>query len=610
MTVTFFIYTNAQVPTNGLVFRQDFTGNFNVTSTATATSDVNTSTLTSDEFYNGSRAGNFDLGQTLEYPFSTNTHLMTGIPSPYETSISAKVYVDPTWLSGLATAQYVTFLQNGNSYMRLFKTATNLLLQCGFYQSGGIYVGTQVISDEFLSGWHTVTMTHSAGVVNIYKDGSHSAMINLSNLPLSYNSATEKLVLGKPNSANNNFKGKLDKVLIYNRVLTAAEVLAIQNEQPSFISTRATVTNINTSYIDYTLRANGSTTTSLIRYGTSPGALTNVKTGSVNITGIVDTALGESLTSLIPGTTYYYQIEATNSFGITISPIYAFTAGAVVKFPFDTNYKSVGDSYTLTPTSVLPTFVTNRFGEANKAMYLNYSHLQVNIPILPQNNESRTVSFWAKRVNVNMQHSIYAWGGTNVRGCFGGWINTSNSYITNLWGAGYDYSFPIGTATNWDHYVIVYSSIGTISQYVNGVLQGTVNYTGATLLTSASTLHIGSYTNATGAINDVYLDDFMVFNTALTSLQVTDLHNSQNLSTQNFQTKNLKASIYPNPASDNFSIEMDNEVKSVEVFSLQGQKVLTSKNKNVNVSGLSKGMYLVRIEDVDNAVATKKLMVE
>ena len=86
MTVTFFIYTNAQVPTNGLVFRQDFTGNFNVTSTATATSDVNTSTLTSDEFYNGSRAGNFDLGQTLEYPFSTNTPtyfevLLLGIPT-------------------------------------------------------------------------------------------------------------------------------------------------------------------------------------------------------------------------------------------------------------------------------------------------------------------------------------------------------------------------------------------------------------------------------------------------------------------------------------------------------------------------------------------------
>ena len=55
---------------------------------------------------------------------------------------------------------------------------------------------------------------------------------------------------------------------------------------------------------------------------------------------------------------------------------------------------------------------------------------------------------------------------------------------------------------------------------------------------------------------------------------------------------------------------MENEVKSIEVFSLQGQKALTTTNKNVNVSNLSKGIYLVRIEDVDNAVSTQKLIVE
>ena len=68
--------------------------------------------------------------------------------------------------------------------------------------------------------------------------------------------------------------------------------------------------------------------------------------------------------------------------------------------------------------------------------------------------------------------------------------------------------------------------------------------------------------------------------------------------------------IFPNPATDTFTIETENDIKSVEIYSIQGQKVVTSTSKDINVSTLSKGMYLVRIEDVDNAVATKKLIVE
>ena len=55
---------------------------------------------------------------------------------------------------------------------------------------------------------------------------------------------------------------------------------------------------------------------------------------------------------------------------------------------------------------------------------------------------------------------------------------------------------------------------------------------------------------------------------------------------------------------------MENEVKSVEIYSIQGQKVMSATSKNVNVSNLSKGMYLVRIEDENNAVATQKVVIE
>ena len=82
------------------------------------------------------------------------------------------------------------------------------------------------------------------------------------------------------------------------------------------------------------------------------------------------------------------------------------------------------------------------------------------------------------------------------------------------------------------------------------------------------------------------------------------------MATQNFQAKTSKATIYPNPTSDNFTIEMENEVKSVEIYSLLGQKILTATSKNINISNVSKGVYLVRIEDSNNAVSTQKLIIE
>ena len=71
-----------------------------------------------------------------------------------------------------------------------------------------------------------------------------------------------------------------------------------------------------------------------------------------------------------------------------------------------------------------------------------------------------------------------------------------------------------------------------------------------------------------------------------------------------------KFNLYPNPTTDNFSIEMDNEVKSIDIYSLQGQKVMTSNSKEVNVSNLSKGIYLVQIEDENNKISTQKLIVK
>ena len=67
--------------------------------------------------------------------------------------------------------------------------------------------------------------------------------------------------------------------------------------------------------------------------------------------------------------------------------------------------------------------------------------------------------------------------------------------------------------------------------------------------------------------------------------------------------------VYPVPASDELTVDGTN-IRSVEVFDLLGQRVLSIDNLNsdrteINVSALAPGSYFVRI----NGIVTKKIVV-
>ena len=58
------------------------------------------------------------------------------------------------------------------------------------------------------------------------------------------------------------------------------------------------------------------------------------------------------------------------------------------------------------------------------------------------------------------------------------------------------------------------------------------------------------------------------------------------------------------------NIEIDGSIKSVEIYSLHGQKVLSADNKEINISNLASGMYIVKVQDLNGSYATKKLIIE
>ncbi|RWX01538.1 T9SS type A sorting domain-containing protein [Flavobacterium cerinum] len=87
--------------------------------------------------------------------------------------------------------------------------------------------------------------------------------------------------------------------------------------------------------------------------------------------------------------------------------------------------------------------------------------------------------------------------------------------------------------------------------------------------------------------------------------------NFEGLSTPEFGNGLNSILIYPNPTSEVLNIRANNNatIETVEIFNNLGQQVLNSKNKStINVSGLSNGIYYIKVKDSNNNTGTQKLI--
>lgn len=67
--------------------------------------------------------------------------------------------------------------------------------------------------------------------------------------------------------------------------------------------------------------------------------------------------------------------------------------------------------------------------------------------------------------------------------------------------------------------------------------------------------------------------------------------------------------MHPNPADDVVTIAIESEIKLVEIYSLHGQKVLTSTSNSVLIDSLLSGVYFVKVQDAEGKSATQKLVI-
>ncbi|MES2812596.1 MAG: fibronectin type III domain-containing protein [Bacteroidota bacterium] len=373
---------------------------------------------------------------------------------------------------------------------------------------------------------------------------------------------------------------------------------------PGMYSVTVSSITTNSASINYSVWDKNLATTTVVKYGLSSASLINQITG-FSVSGDTTISGNVSLTGLNPSTTYFYQVEAINSAGTTLSIIGSFTTfsvpGLIAEYTFDNTYNNINGN---TPFASIPgttSFVLARNGSSVGAIQVvgNGNNGTFCNAIAPTGASPRTISFWYKTPN-HTSHSLFSYGTAAQYKTFGAYFGASGNIILQ----GYAYDHPFSNANNfintWRHLVLTFD--GTNAKlYMDGVF-----------IQSISTPLLNTGTGSNFRIGNTGLtmqfDDLKIFNYALSQADITSLYANNTLSSSDFAQNNLKVALYPNPVNDVLNIESETEIKSVEVYSLQGQKIKTTLSIEVNISDLASGIYMVRIEDTNNAVETKRIV--
>lgn len=286
----------------------------------------------------------------------------------------------------------------------------------------------------------------------------------------------------------------------------------------------------------------------------------------------------------------------------------------IYQFNFDGNLNNTGSATVLTAFSPSGAvfYVADRFGVANKAFNSSTQLTGAILPALPIGSAPRSVNVWVKfgSNTANFRHNLIGWGilGGGLESAFAlSQSGTTAAFFTGPTGANISNAINL---TSWYMYTYTYDGT-TLKHYINGILKSSVVRSISTLAgSSGNRLSIGRAVNDSAfRMADYSMDDANIYDIALTQVQITALYNAT-LSAENYASNNLQFSIFPNPANDVLNIEINGAVKSVEIYSLQGQKVMSSPEKQVNITNISNGVYLVRVEDENGAISTQKLVIK
>ena len=190
-------------------------------------------------------------------------------------------------------------------------------------------------------------------------------------------------------------------------------------------------------------------------------------------------------------------------------------------------------------------------------------------------------------------------------------VATAGTYANNSGTGTISWTAPASGVDNGGYVVVKYSSEPNadndpnqngIYNVGNTTTNGTGNLTGTVVYIGTDTSFTD--THADGNFYKVYtVDKAFNYSNELT------ISSSASASVDNIFSSQV--SIYPNPANSILNISSNIDITELQVYNLLGKQVLSRsnlKNNKIDVSSLSKGVYMLKITN-GKSVASKKLII-
>jgi hypothetical protein len=384
--------------------------------------------------------------------------------------------------------------------------------------------------------WHLVAVTYDGSTIQVYLDG---LLIGSGTFNGPLDTLPGPLQVGTDVSGNSALiDANLDELAVFPTALSAAQVAAQFNasgyNRPTAPTNATAVAGTNQATVTW---SPASAANAPLR-----GYLVTALRGAtrVNSVAVAATATSTVVSGLAGGTTYSFEIQAVNAYGLgppattaTATPAGASsTYASTVLGDSPSLYYRLGDSTTA--------LMADSGGhQANGTYNATNANLGVAgaIPAdpdtavagsgndlgtataqaLPVSNQPRSVEAWFKTTTGSPQY-VAAWGTEQTREAFSVAIDANHVYVE---GSSDDLTFTTtGTLDdgNW-HYLAVTSTGSAATVYIDGVEIGTQTFPVPLDTISTSSVTVGGNLDGFVGINGT-LDEVAIYPTALTATQV------------------------------------------------------------------------------------------
>jgi len=317
------------------------------------------------------------------------------------------------------------------------------------------------------------------------------------------------------------------------------------------------------------------------------------------------------------GVPYFYMIRAEdnslNKSGNSNQVSATATGGNTVVAQYDFENSKLDTSINLNHSASYGTLSYEPGQVGSQAVRFNGTTF-LQLPEDIAKHQEITVATWVYRIGNASWQRIFDFGNSTDEYMFlTPWSNTGKLHF-GIKNGGTEQSLQVnGLATGaWYHVAVTIGSNGTI-MYLNG---NPVAQNPGMLIRPMDFNPLQNYIGNSQWPDPLFngrIDDFRVYNYALSPEQITSLYNGT-LSTEESILES-SVSVWPNPAKDVLHITTHNSALStLEMYDLNGRMIINQMVKNRNdidldISNLTSGIYILKINSEDQGTLIKKVAV-